>query len=286
MNWGNKLKPPMSYQGGKQKVGKELASIISTEDACYVDLCCGSGAVSIALINRGVPPSDITMVDASDWGCFWEQVATGSFDSDLFEDMIYNIPINPDHIKQYLHELSKETWDDSEEIIDTIPLWLILQAGSFGGKQIWSEGGQFRNASFRNYWKPTEISKRRSPVNPMMPMPKTLLENVQNCVSSMDSIKAVHGDVVDFDWGYYDREVRSKEKVVVYIDPPYIGTVGYGFKLDYLNYIQELNLPSNYSLYMSDCIPRSDTSYLLGETNKGGISGGSRVRKEYLTEVH
>lgn len=285
MRESNNIKPPMSYQGGKQKVGVELASILDNEDCCYVDLCCGSGAVSIALVNRGVPPSDITMVDASDWGAFWEQIATGSLDLDLFEDMVYNVPTNPEHIKLHLEELSKETWDDTDEIIDIIPTWLLLQAGSFGGKHIWSENGRFKNASFRSYWKPTSNSKRRSPVKPMMPMPRSLLDNVRSCVSDMASVKAVHGRVEDFDWDYYDINVRSKENVVIYIDPPYENTTGYGFKLDYLSYIRSLNLPDNYFIYISDCVPRSDTHYLLGETKKGGISGGNTTRKEYLSLI-
>jgi site-specific DNA-adenine methylase len=286
MNEFNRVKPPMSYQGGKQKVSSELASILDKEDACYVDLCCGSGAVSIALVNRGVPPSDITMVDASDWGEFWEQIAIGSFDLDLFEDMVYSVPTNPSDIKSYLESLSKESWDDSEELIDIIPTWILLQAGSFGGKQIWSEGGRFKNASFRDYWKPTLVSKRRSPVNPMMPMPLSLLENVRSCVYNMDSVKAVHARVEDFDWDYYERKVRNKENVVVYIDPPYEGTTGYGFKFDYCDYIKNLDLPDNYSLYLSDCVPRSNDYSLLGSTKKGGISGGNTRRNEYLSKIY
>lgn len=285
MEPSNKINPPLTYQGGKQKVADELVSLLERDDSCYVDLCCGSGAVSIALVNRGTPPSDITMVDASDWGAFWQQIATSSFDLDLFEDMVYDVPSEREKIKAHLEHLSKETWDDTEEIIDTVPTWLLLQAGSFGGKQIWTENGGFKNASFRNYWKPTPTSKRRSPVNPMMPMPQRLLDNVKGCVSAMSPVKAVHGRVENFDWEYYDRNVRSKENVVIYIDPPYENTTGYGFKLDYISYIQSLNLPDNYFLYISDCVPRADTHYLLGVTKKGGISGGSVSRREYLSQI-
>lgn len=265
-----KLKAPLSYQGGKQRVAEKLVGIIKgdTNNTQYIDLCCGSGAVSVELINQGVHPSDITMIDASDWGRFWEQVSEGSFDKDLFEDLIYDIPKDPDMIQSHLKNLSKEEWDDRDEIIDVIPLWLCLQAGSFGGKHIWSEKGKFKNASFRSYWQPTETSSRRSPVNPMMPMPDTLSRQVISCVDKMSPIKTCNMRVEDFNWKFYEGS-RVKDKVVIFIDPPYDDTTGYGFDLDYKAWMTSLDLPENYSLWITDYKRHSDEWYSLSKTSKG-----------------
>ena len=60
--------------------------------------------------------------------------------------------------------------------------YLLLQAGAFGSKWIGIEGNKWTNNTFRSYWLPTETSNRKSPVNPMMPLPNTLYERVFNIV--------------------------------------------------------------------------------------------------------
>ena len=64
----DKLIVPCSYQGGKQRLAKKIVDIIFeqneiNEDTKFYDLCCGSGAITLELINRGIHPSNITMVD-------------------------------------------------------------------------------------------------------------------------------------------------------------------------------------------------------------------------------
>lgn len=280
-----KLKAPMSFQGGKQKVAKRLVNIIKggVEDTQYIDLCCGSGAVSVELVNQGVHPEQITMVDASDWGAFWVQVSEGTFDMCWFEDNISAIPTDRDLIKAHLESYARGTWEDG---VDIIPIWLMLQAGSFGGKHIYSEGNRFRNASFRSYWKPTTTSSRRTPVNPMMPMPETLLKQVSDIVAYMSPIKAYNGFVEDFNWDHYERS-RTMENVVVFIDPPYNNTTKYGFDLDYIEFMKILKtLPCNYSVFITDYVAHSDVSWELLKTNKGGISGSSsKSRTEILSKL-
>lgn len=282
----SRLKAPLSYQGGKQRVAPKLVELIKgdTENTNYVDLCCGSGAVSVELVNQGVHPEDILMIDQSDWGMFWTQVSNSDFDKDLFLDIIDEIPDDPELIQGYLKQRSKETWEEGE-FIDIIPLWLCLQAGSFGGKHIWSEDGKFKNTSFRSYWKPTATSSRRSPVNPMMPMPKTLKCQVMKVVEGMSAIKAGNFDLTKLDWEYYDKEVRTKDNVVVFIDPPYENTTGYGFTLDYKEWLKGLNLPENYSVWITDYQIHGDEHYILSNTKKGGISGGKKIREEILSKV-
>src|SRR3546814_11762802 len=57
-------------------------------------------------------------------------------------------------------------------------LYPVLQACSFGGKQIWRNGNRWANACFRDFWQPTATSIRRSPANPMQPSPIELRRRV------------------------------------------------------------------------------------------------------------
>lgn len=53
-----KLQVPCSYQGGKSRLVSKIVDIFFEEneindDTHFYDLCCGSGAISIELINMG-----------------------------------------------------------------------------------------------------------------------------------------------------------------------------------------------------------------------------------------
>lgn len=92
-----KLIPPCSYQGGKQRLAKQIVDIIYKENEInentkFYDLCCGSGAISIEMINRGFYDSNITMVDASPWGLFYQGVGDLTFSTDVFKTYIDDIP--------------------------------------------------------------------------------------------------------------------------------------------------------------------------------------------------
>ena len=279
-----KLKAPMSYQGGKQRVADKITELMKlTKDDSFVDLCCGSGAVSVAAINRGVLPSNVSMVDASDWGVFWNMVGLGVFDLGLFEEKIQSIPQDRDLIKGYLEGISKKRIDNG---LSYIYDWVTLQAGSFGGKHIWTEDGLYKNASFRSYWKPTLTSSRRSPVNPMMPMPETLFNQVRVVTKGMVGVKAECEMVECFDWDAYSRNAKTN-RVVVYIDPPYENTTGYGFDIDYSEWLSNNKIPKHYEVWISDYREHGSDgdSFILSKTTKGGISGGSKVRAEILSRV-
>ena len=63
-----KLVPPCSYQGGKQRLAKQIVDIIFeqneiNEDTKFYDLCCGSGAITLELINRVINTKNIKNVD-------------------------------------------------------------------------------------------------------------------------------------------------------------------------------------------------------------------------------
>jgi len=164
---------------------------------------------------------------------------------------------------------------------EVISEYLILQAGAFGGKQIYDLGNRFSNTSFRNYWKPTETSSRKSPVNPMMPMPKTLLERVNLIYDVMQPIKAAHifAEQIDF------SKIKSDKDLVVYIDPPYKGTTGYKDSID-LEVVISNAKSAGATVYVSEYYNLSDNFVVLSETTKGGISGDRKGKMvEHLSII-
>ena len=83
------MRVPCAYQGGKQRVATQVVDLLldaaPSPDSQFYDLCCGSGAVSIELVNRGVDPSRICMLDISSWGSFWSAIGSGTFEMDIFD---------------------------------------------------------------------------------------------------------------------------------------------------------------------------------------------------------
>ena len=266
---GNKkLVPPCSYQGGKQRLAKKIVDIIFeqneiNEDTKFYDLCCGSGAITLELINRGIHPSNITMVDSGVYGTFWNSVANDEFDMNIFKQEIDKLP-SVDKIQSYLQRLSNLSVN--KDLLEYH--YLLLQSGSFGSKQIWVENDKWKNNSFRSYWTPTETSNRRSPVNPMMPMPNTLFDRVKNIVDYMaGSINAINLDISKIEW-HFDKNS------IVYIDPPYKNTTGYGFNFDYEEFI--INNWAYVNIYVSEGykMDNVEDAILLSKGRaKGSISG-------------
>ena len=269
MNKSNiKLVPPCSYQGGKQRLAKKIVDIIFeqneiNEDTKFYDLCCGSGAITLELINRGLHPSNITMVDSGVYGTFWNSVANDEFDMNIFQQEIDKLP-SVDKIQSYLQRLSNLSVN--KDLLEYH--YLLLQSGSFGSKQIWVENDKWKNNSFRSYWTPTDTSNRRSPVNPMMPMPNTLFDRVKNIVDYMaGSINAINLDISKIEW-HFDKNS------IVYIDPPYKNTTGYGFNFDYEEFI--INNWAYVNIYVSEGykMDNVEDAILLSKGRaKGSISG-------------
>ena len=273
------LKPMFAYQGGKTKLADKIYNEITSrcgKDVTFVDVCCGGGSVSVEFINNGLHPENIYMFDSGAIGAFWQQVSEGTFDLDYFEYVIHKIPSDLENIKGFMEDLSKIEYG---YVGDVVSEYLLLQASAFGGKQIYDLGCKFSNTSFRSYWKPTETSSRRSPVNPMMPMPSTLLDRVKKVVNEMQPIKAVHTYAENIDFS----KIKTEKELVVYIDPPYKGTTGYKDTVD-LSLVIDRAKCVGAKVFVSEYYNLSDDFTILSDTTKGGISGdrkGSMV--EYLS---
>ena len=204
--------PPVTYQGGKGRLAAAIVDAMRVPaDATFVDICCGSGAVTLALLDSGHDPGRIVMIDQGPWGMFWRAIGEGSFDLAAFRAHIRRLPTDPRHIKAYIATLhSTPVGPDAAQV------FLLLQACAIGGKAISiTDGAWRRGAGFRDYWLPTAVSSRRSPVNPMMPMPATILDRVETIARRARGLIGICGDASLY---------RPPMGAVGYIDPPYRGT--------------------------------------------------------------
>lgn len=279
-----KLEIPCSYQGGKQRLAKQIVDIFYAENEIndktkFYDLCCGSGAVSLELINRGFNPNNITMIDDGCFGQFWQDIANNEFELNVFRKEIDKIP-SLEYIQFYLKELSIKPVNKDMMSYH----YLLLQAGAFGSKQVYIRDEQWIVPGFRSYWLPTETSNRKSPVNPMMPMSETLYKRVENIVNQISGCIIASKENVFQTVYRLDEEWESGNKnIIVYIDPPYSNTTGYKESFDI--YELERQIWNNVSIYISEGYEMKDAkhTYLLSKgRTKGNISGD--VKKKPVEE--
>lgn len=266
------LRVPCAYQGGKQRIAKQivdkLLSASNNEDTIFYDLCCGSGAISIELVNRGISPNRIMMLDRSSWGCFWTAMGSGNFDIHYFDSLLAGLPKDKRRIKEYMIQLSLVPVNGHEAEI-----YPILQSCSFGGKQIWLAENEWENAFFRDYWEPTATSVRRSPANPMQPSPEELRRRIYNLAEGMRGVHCLRTDILRL----LDCGIPSNS--VVYIDPPYSGTTGYAFGFDVCQFVDQLRLKTEAPIFVSEKVPLNASAMQLNFGGaKGGISG-TRIGK-------
>lgn len=216
------------------------------------------------------------MCDISSWGKFWYSIGSGNFSLEKFDYYCNWVPRDKSKVQQFLSELSQADAGTDEEY-----KYILLQAGSFGGKQIYRQDNCWKNTSFRSYWQPTETSKRQSPVNPMQPSIDELQKRVHNIAEKCVGINVVHGDA------YKILDVISNDDAddrVIYVDPPYSNTTGYGFSFDYLDFLSELFNKTLSPIYVSEQKVLSDEFVQLKFNGaKGGISGIRQGKhSEYL----
>ena len=278
------LEIPCSYQGGKQRLAKQIVDIFYKENKIddntkFYDLCCGSGAVSLELINRGFNPNNIVMIDNGCFGQFWQDIANDEFDLKVLREEIDKLP-SLENIQSYLKGLSNRPVDGDRMVYH----YLLLQAGAFGSKQIWIEDNKWKNNTFRNYWLPTATSNRRSPVNPMMPMPETLYSRIENIVNQLSGcIVASKESVFDTVYRLDEERENGNNNVIIYIDPPYANTTGYKETFDI--YGLEGQIWNDVPIYISEGykMQGAKNAYLLSRgRTKGNISGD--VKKKPVEE--
>ena len=267
------LLPPVAYQGGKKRLAPSILEIVSpTND--FWDVCCGSGAVTLALIERGYPAARITMVESGAWGAFWKTVTTGDFDMERFREIVKTIPSDLKLIQQW----ARDTADAPVADCDVPYVFVLLQAAAFGGKAVDRMDGVWKHPGFRSFWEPTETSERRSVVNPMMPLPATIERRVADLVadSRLREVTVKHCDAM----------TTIPRGVTVYVDPPYLGTQQYnGRTLDLPVFIEQAQA-RGCDVWVSEAKPLlgGESVRLSKGRAKGGISGARRkANQEHLT---
>lgn len=266
------MQSPVTYQGGKGRLAEEIVSrMLVPTDATFYDFCCGSGTVSLALYETGHSPEHIVMVDSGPWGVFWEMVGAGTFDLDKFRALCDLVPSDRTQIKTHIEKVYAEPVGD-----DRIYKYLLLQASAIGGAAIWWEQGKWKRGSgFRDYWQPTATSSRRSPVNPMMPMPATIYARTVEIVQRMRGVRGIQADI---------ETIKVEKPAVVYIDPPYEGTTDYarGFPMAVRDVARRLKCPC----WVSEGKALSDEAWMLSTGRaKGGMTGDrkKKANEEWLS---
>ena len=207
------------------------------------------------------------MADKSLWGLFYKLIGQSIFDINIFKGCIDKVPDDRNYIKEYISHMSKEKIDSL-----LVYKFLLLQATSFGGKQVDIKDNKWIHNGFRDYWQPTEISIRQSPVNPMQPVKSELFDRVKLLAENCKGIKCIYDDILDID-------LVKEDNTIVYIDPPYMNTTGYNdndFNLhDFINKNKE------FKLYISEGQQISDNAIRL---DKSGAKGGITAKKKSRTE--
>lgn len=267
------LRVPCAYQGGKQRIAPQIADILLSvskdSETYFYDLCCGSAAVSIELVNRGINPHKIYMLDISSWGTFWSAIGSGSFNINVFREYLASLPRDKYKYKAHLTALAALPINNYEA-----ELYPILQANSFGGKQICRLGDTWLNTCFRSYWEPTVTSVRRSPANPMQPSPNELQRRIDALCLGMLGVTCYKNDIMSI-----FRE-KLPTNSVVYIDPPYQNKTGYAFTLDIHAFVSTfLHVNPGVPLYVSEGIPLSTNAIRLSVGGANGGICGSRKEK-------
>lgn len=269
-----KLCSPCAYQGAKTRIAPDIINYIRerhviTKDTIFIDCCCGSGSISLEFINQGFNPHNIYMIDNGCWGDFWDSIDNNSFDINIFESIINDMP-EISQIQLYLKDISLKPVKKESLVY----YYLILQSGAFGSKQIALHGDKWSNASFRSYWKPTETSNRRTPVNPMMPMPETLYGRVKAIVEHLSGkVNVIKCRCED----YFAGELPDKD-IIIYCDPPYFGRTPYKDQIDLTNI---LNHRTKADIYISEGYKMADckeASLISNGRKKGNISGNAAIQ--------
>lgn len=212
-------------------------------------------------------------------------IGKSSFDLSIFKSFTDSIPKDITKIKQYaLDILSKAV---NKELLPYH--FLFLQACAFGATATWIEEDKWCKAGgLRDYWLPTETSNRKSPVNPMMPMPDNLYKRMELLCDKANGINGYYMDVFDFIYVLDEEwDIKNNKKLIIYIDPPYKNTQQYGYSFNI--YELEGQIWNNVPIYISEGMELhgAKKTYLLSSgRTKGNINGKTKKKpvEEWLNK--
>ncbi|MBP7065425.1 hypothetical protein [Ferrovibrio sp.] len=189
---------------------------------------------------------------------------------DVFDQFLSELPTDNHDFKAHMSALSALPVGEHEA-----ELYPLLQACSFGGKQIWLNGKRWANACFRDFWQPTATSIRRSPANPMQPSPTELRRRIGILAQHMKGANCLNTDIMAI------LSCPIPNDSVVYVDPPYQDTTGYAFGFDVTSFIRKFRDVSEAPLFVSEGVPLNSEAVMLDFGGaKGGISGARKGKHQ------
>lgn len=210
-----KLGPVCTFMGSKRLFATQIAAEILRRDPEHVyDLCCGSGAVSIALVREGYPVEQLTMVDIGPWGDVWVKLSAGEINLSWLHDFMFkNWPTtgSSEHMREFARVAPY-----------AVEVFLLLQMTSRGGLPTTWDGKGWRNSSKSEPWTPRgELHRER----------ENMWARLLTLMKLLKGVGAKKADVSDL------RGEWNRSGGLRYLDPPYRGTRAYGAELDLESYL-------------------------------------------------
>lgn len=266
------LVPPCGYKGGKRRWAQAIsAEILKGNPRRIYDIGAGSAAVSLALRESGHLPDRLTLVEAGPWGGFWKAASTGSLDLDRVEHLLLSErPSDPREVKPWVEALAA-SGDLSPEV------FLVLQAAAFGSEAVWHDGKQWRRGSHRTlrrysargYWEPGSNSPETKPRETIF-TPEKVVQRARAAARAMLGVLVLNAPV----------DAVGLEPGVVYVDPDYTGTSGYGWEIDIPAILGRAKGP----VFVSEQTARHspDRVLELGDRKVGALTGRSTERAREL----
>lgn len=189
--------PPLTYQGGKRRQSKQILE-------------------AIGIRSR---PKSIMLVDIGPFGRTWQAMADPSIRQRV-ASIIDGFANDP-----------RGNWDRvrrspiPEDLAEYSAAYLTLQLLNYKSKAVHIKNGRWITHGFNTttaYGRPA--SARFGMVSPQLPRLSRWVTELGVKASGVE-LSAIHGDVLDV-----AGEIEAGS--IVYIDPPYHGTTGYGSGLD------------------------------------------------------
>jgi len=279
------LVPPVTHHGGKLRYASHIWDVIVQHHALsgntrFVDVCCGSGAVTFEAIRRGIPPGRCLMIDAGPYGLVWEAIAHGQFDMDRLGALCDQVPSDMRQVHDWLVALSKQPVDVGHPPFSygSAPyVYLLLQSGAWGGKQVGIRDGCWLTPGFGDYWVPQAISLAHGISIALHVSPDSLKQRMEHLVAGWSGIRAWWGDAASFDY-------QVDTDTIIYIDPPYEGTTRYADSFDWRTLA---GLPCD--VFVSERKPLGLVASLLPRAGRSGVIApkagvpASSTRQEWVT---
>ncbi len=113
----------------------------------------------------------------------------------------------------------------------------------------------------------------------MQPSPTELRRRIDALVNGMKGVTCLKMDIINL------LEDPFPSDAVVYVDPPYQSTTGYGFGFDISTFIDHFRRANQAPLFVSEGAPLNyNSSMLTFGGAKGGISGNRKGKhQEWLS---